>query len=46
MNCRNQGLQIVNGFSEAFDMKSMNDEDINVVYGMQSAFDVWDFGDY
>ena len=37
---RNQGLQIVNGFADSFDMKSLNDEDINVVYGLQSTFDV------
>lgn len=37
---RNDGLQIVGGFSKSFDMKSINDEDINVIRGMETTFDV------
>lgn len=41
INYRNEGLQIVNGFSDTFDMKSINDETINVIRGMENSFDVF-----
>ena len=37
---RNQGLQIVNDWSQGFDFKSINDENMHAIQIAENAFDV------
>ena len=37
---RNQGMQIVNDWSQGFDLQSINDDNVHAVQIAETAFDV------